>query len=432
MGILAYELTIGFTPFTAQTTPALYAKITNHEKHLKFPPDLVLSQAYVSLIKHLITDQKQRYGYEKIVQHSLFKNLDLNTLRDQVPPYIPKITTEDDTSNFSDIRPKKTEANIENFKRKTQFSGRNLPFIGFTYTRDNTEDYSSSYTRNIKIKDETLQDLKNQIQNLRKQLVKHDTIIAEKNELEKRLEEKIIKLESVEHLRDKLEKDLSKTLSECVALKRTLDLERRDRIEIENKALDLMKSAKQKWEINEKTRIDTLLAELQEEKEKNAQLTFINEQFKNTVHLDKIGKLNRKSVIGLESRLEKVTSETQNQLCELQTCLTRERNEKQVFIEELSVCKEKLAEKETVCNEIREELKNTQNELVVLKRKQQEDNFTILTYKEEINKLMNSSKEKINDLEKQLEIKQEEFVKNQQEKQVCIFITNFRCCCFFF
>lgn len=60
LGVLAYEFAIGFPPFTAQNTSTVYMKILNHKNHLKFPPEILVSEAYVSLIKHLLTDEKDR------------------------------------------------------------------------------------------------------------------------------------------------------------------------------------------------------------------------------------------------------------------------------------------------------------------------------------------------------------------------------------
>ncbi|KAJ8983719.1 hypothetical protein NQ317_009155 [Molorchus minor] len=108
----------------------------NHINTLKFPPDVVLSQAYVNLVKSLITDVNHRLNSEQLKKHDLFKNVHYDTLRDQVPPYVPKITSVDDTSNFSDVQGRKKTPTMESFKKRTQFSGRNLPFIGFTFTND--------------------------------------------------------------------------------------------------------------------------------------------------------------------------------------------------------------------------------------------------------------------------------------------------------
>lgn len=207
---------MGNTPFSGKSTTSTYTKIMSHTANLKFPSDVVLSQAYVSLIKNLITDHKSRLIYKQIVKHPLFKNVDFSSLREQVPPYVPKVTSVDDTSNFADVPAKKNEPNIQNYKKKTQFSGRNLPFIGFTYTPDGNENYSAGYDRAVRVKDELVQGLKEKVNSLNRRLIKSESDMVEKEILEKKLEEKCRKLESVEHLREKLERDLAKNISECM------------------------------------------------------------------------------------------------------------------------------------------------------------------------------------------------------------------------
>lgn len=402
---------------------------------LKLPPDIVLSQAYVALIKSLIVDQKERLTFEQIIKHPLFKNLDIYSFNDQVPPYIPKIISEDDTSNFSDIEPKRSEPNIENFKNKTQFSGRNLPFIGFTYTRDTTEDYSSSFIRTTKIKDEITQDLKLELQSLRRKMMQSDAIRTEKENLEKKLEENTKRIQNVENLRDKLERDLSKSISECLALKRTLELERKDRSEVERKALELIKSAKEKWENAEKTKIESLILELEQQREKVFELTTtnetLNEQLKHALHMENkqkvttenIEKLSRKSVIGLESRLERITTETQNQLSDLKVCLFREKEEKTRLVKQYKNCEielqGKFADNEVLSKQLKTaeiELKNAHRKIETLEK----ENRFIEIYKNEIDdlksKLYAASNNK--ELAKQLELQKQEMDEAKSEKQV--------------
>lgn len=214
VGVIAYELVTGNTPFAGKSATSIYTKIMSHTNNLKFPPDVVLSQAYVSLVKNLITDPKSRIAHKQILKHPLFKNVDFCGLREQVPPYVPKVASVDDTSNFSDVQSKRNEPNIQNYKKKTQFSGRNLPFVGFTYTPDAT-DFSLGYERAVRVKDELVQSLKDKVNSLNRKLIKSESDATEKDSLEKRLEEKCRKLESLEHLREKLERDLAKNISEC-------------------------------------------------------------------------------------------------------------------------------------------------------------------------------------------------------------------------
>lgn len=213
LGIVAYELTIGNTPFTGQNSTSIYSKIMNSKSNLKFPPDVVLSQAYVSFVKALITEQKSRLSASQIRKHDLFKNTHFDTLRDQVPPFVPKITSVDDTSNFTDVPTKKKTPPIENFKKRTQFSGRNLPFVGFTFTHDGFE---GNFDRKIVAKDEVVEGLKSEVESLRRKLVKNEDFDQERDALERKLEERSRKLESIESLRDRLEKDLANNIAENV------------------------------------------------------------------------------------------------------------------------------------------------------------------------------------------------------------------------
>lgn len=51
-----------------------------------------------------------------------------------VPPVVPELNGDDDTSNFDDVD--KDESPEENFTTPKAFAGNHLPFVGFTYSRD--------------------------------------------------------------------------------------------------------------------------------------------------------------------------------------------------------------------------------------------------------------------------------------------------------
>lgn len=117
-------------------------------------------------------------------------------------------------------------------------------------------------------------------------------------------------------------------------------MERKERADLEKKALDLIKSAKQKWEIAEKTKVESLHLELEQQKIRINQLTatnkMLNEQVQHALKLEDkhresletVQNLSRRSVVGLESRLEKVTHESQGTISELERKLTKEIQEK--------------------------------------------------------------------------------------------------------
>lgn len=154
-----------------------------------------------------------RIPMEKIFKHPLFKKTHFDSLRDQVPPFVPKISSFDDTSNFSDVLPRQKVPSIENFKRRTHFSGRNLPFVGFTFTPA-LESFENSFNLR-KVKDEMVENLKTEVEKLRKKLAKRENSGIEKENLEKKLNEKTRKLESLEELRNQLELDVANNMAEC-------------------------------------------------------------------------------------------------------------------------------------------------------------------------------------------------------------------------
>ena len=280
LGILGYELTVGSTPFNGSNTNATYSKIMNHSTHLKFPSDILLSQAFVSIIKGLLTDESKRLGYKDIIQHPLYMGTDFNGLRDQVPPFVPKVTSVDDTSNFSDVPPIKKEPHIDDFKMRLKFSGRNLPFVGFSYTPCENHSAKEDTSTNIAVQDGSIKVLKKEIERLQRECIKQGNSLEKTYHLERKLEEKMRKLESVEHIRDRLEKDLAGSVAQCAALKRTIEFEKKDRIILEQKALDLIKSAKLKWEASERTKIDALQQRINHHEKRNFDLQSENQILK--------------------------------------------------------------------------------------------------------------------------------------------------------
>ena len=51
------------------------------------------------------------------------------------PPFIPTVMSNDDTSNFEEFDKARPKPFVDEFKGKAEFSGKDLPFIGFTYTK---------------------------------------------------------------------------------------------------------------------------------------------------------------------------------------------------------------------------------------------------------------------------------------------------------
>lgn len=104
-GVLVYEMNAGIDPFNDEDPMLIYQKILKGK--VKFPSSF--NPNAKSLVKHLLeADLSKRYGNLKggvndIKNHRLFKNFDWDSClaKSIKPPYIPKVSSSSDTSNFS-------------------------------------------------------------------------------------------------------------------------------------------------------------------------------------------------------------------------------------------------------------------------------------------------------------------------------------------
>ncbi|XP_030576916.1 rho-associated protein kinase 2-like isoform X2 [Archocentrus centrarchus] len=139
VGVFLYELLVGETPFYAESLVGTYGKIMNHQNSLVFPDDIEMSQNAKDLICAFLTDRKVRLGrtgVDEIKCHPFFKNdqWTFDNIRDTVAPVVPELNSDIDTSNFDDIEIEKGD--VETFPPPKAFVGNQLPFIGFTYFKE--------------------------------------------------------------------------------------------------------------------------------------------------------------------------------------------------------------------------------------------------------------------------------------------------------
>uniref|UniRef100_A0A673CSE7 non-specific serine/threonine protein kinase n=1 Tax=Sphaeramia orbicularis TaxID=375764 RepID=A0A673CSE7_9TELE len=139
VGVFIYELLIGETPFYAESLVGTYGKIMNHKNSLAFPDDIEISQNAKDLICAFLTDREVRLGrtgVDEIKRHPFFKNdqWTFDNIRETVAPVVPELNSDIDTSNFDDIEDDKGDA--ETFPPPRAFVGNQLPFVGFTYFKE--------------------------------------------------------------------------------------------------------------------------------------------------------------------------------------------------------------------------------------------------------------------------------------------------------
>uniref|UniRef100_A0A8C4LDT1 Rho-associated protein kinase 2 n=1 Tax=Equus asinus asinus TaxID=83772 RepID=A0A8C4LDT1_EQUAS len=140
VGVFLFEMLVGDTPFYADSLVGTYSKIMDHKNSLCFPEDAEISKHAKNLICAFLTDREVRLGrngVEEIKQHPFFKNDQWNwdNIRETAAPVVPELSSDIDSSNFDDIEDDKGD--VETFPIPKAFVGNQLPFIGFTYYREN-------------------------------------------------------------------------------------------------------------------------------------------------------------------------------------------------------------------------------------------------------------------------------------------------------
>jgi len=99
-------------------------------------PSLIAPPLYRSVHLFYRENRLGKDGVAPIKAHKFFKNdsWTWNNIREAVPPVVPDITCDTDTSNFDDIEDDRSME--ETFPVPKAYAGNHLPFIGFTYSKD--------------------------------------------------------------------------------------------------------------------------------------------------------------------------------------------------------------------------------------------------------------------------------------------------------
>ncbi|KAM8815047.1 serine/threonine-protein kinase MRCK gamma isoform 2-T2 [Rhynchonycteris naso] len=138
LGVCAYELLFGETPFYAESLVETYGKIMNHEDHLQFPSDVPdVPASAQDLIRQLLCRQEERLGrggLDDFRNHPFFEGVDWEQLATSTAPYIPELRGPMDTSNFDVDDDTLNHPGTLPPPSHGTFAGHHLPFVGFTYT----------------------------------------------------------------------------------------------------------------------------------------------------------------------------------------------------------------------------------------------------------------------------------------------------------
>ncbi|NXA03486.1 CTRO kinase, partial [Sapayoa aenigma] len=360
LGVIAYEMIYGRTPFTEGTSAKTFNNIMNFQRFLKFPEDVKVSSEFLDLIQSLLCGQKERLGYEGLCCHPFFSKIDWNNIRNTPPPFVPTLKSDDDTSNFDE--PEKNSRVLSSTCQLSPagFSGEDLPFVGFSFIKAlgilrpesvfssvDSPAKVNSMEKTLLLKSKELQDAQDKCHKMEQEMTRLHRRVSE---VEAVLSQKEVELKASETQRSLLEQDLATYITECSSLKRSLEQARMEVSQEDDKALqllhDIREQSRKLQEIKEqeyqaqveemrlmmnqleedlisaRRRSDLYESELRESR-------LAAEEFKRKAaechnKLQKVVKDQGKNEAGeLYSKLEKINTEQQAKIQELQEKLTK-------------------------------------------------------------------------------------------------------------
>ena len=131
LGVIFYEMLVGYAPFYSNKTPDICYKILHYQKYLQFPEHVHISNTAKDLITKLLTNSSTRLGKkgaDEIKAHPFFHGINWKKIRDIKPPFIPKLKNDYDTSYFEQYQPQESFYPDPNTIRR-----KDPEFIGYTY-----------------------------------------------------------------------------------------------------------------------------------------------------------------------------------------------------------------------------------------------------------------------------------------------------------
>uniref|UniRef100_A0A2K5C9M9 Myotonin-protein kinase n=1 Tax=Aotus nancymaae TaxID=37293 RepID=A0A2K5C9M9_AOTNA len=138
LGVFAYEMFYGQTPFYADSTAETYGKIVHYREHLSLPlADEGVPEEARDLIQQLLCPPETRLGRGgagDFQTHPFFFGLDWDGLRDSMPPFTPDFEGATDTCNFDLVEDGLTAMETLSDIREGAPLGVHLPFVGYSYS----------------------------------------------------------------------------------------------------------------------------------------------------------------------------------------------------------------------------------------------------------------------------------------------------------
>uniref|UniRef100_A0A8C0GL71 non-specific serine/threonine protein kinase n=1 Tax=Chelonoidis abingdonii TaxID=106734 RepID=A0A8C0GL71_CHEAB len=140
LGVIMYEMLIGYPPFCSETPQETYKKVMNWKETLTFPPEVPISEKAKDLILRFCCEWEHRIGapgVEEIKGNPFFEGVDWEHIRERPAAISIEIKSIDDTSNFDEfpesdiLKPTVATSNHP----ETDYKNKDWVFINYTYKR---------------------------------------------------------------------------------------------------------------------------------------------------------------------------------------------------------------------------------------------------------------------------------------------------------
>ncbi|NWI84413.1 CTRO kinase, partial [Pitta sordida] len=373
LGVIAYEMIYGRTPFTEGTSAKTFNNIMNFQRFLKFPEDVKVSSEFLDLIQSLLCGQKERLGYEGLCCHPFFSKIDWNNIRNTPPPFVPTLKSDDDTSNFDE--PEKNSRVLSSTCQLSPagFSGEDLPFVGFSFIRAlgilrpesvfssvDSPAKVSSMEKTLLLKSKELQDAQDKCHKMEQEMTRLHRRVSE---VEAVLSQKEVELKASETQRSLLEQDLATYITECSSLKRSLEQARMEVSQEDDKALQLLHDIREQSRKLQEIKEQEYQAQVEEMRLMMNQLEedLISARRRSDLYESELRESRlaaeefKRKAAECHNKLQKVKDQGKNEAGELYSKLEKINTEQQAKIQELQ---EKLTKAVKASSEATELLQN--------------------------------------------------------------------------
>ncbi|XP_061723003.1 citron rho-interacting kinase-like [Cydia pomonella] len=153
LGVVAFELVTLRRPFSTGDDDTIATILSNIQKYERSPepeppfeaPPAGPSAAWRALAAGLLrVAPSRRFNYLDTLQHPSLAHLSVHSIRDQAPPWVPRVRGPEDAAYFSPPPREAPPVSAAPFRARPPFAGQ-LPFVGYSYVaHDENEDNSTS------------------------------------------------------------------------------------------------------------------------------------------------------------------------------------------------------------------------------------------------------------------------------------------------